>query len=340
VPDATLTERQLLLALLDRQLLLARARLSVPEALERMGGLQAQYAPSMYIGLWTRVEGFTRSDLDDALEQRLVVQGTLLRSTIHLVSRADYWPMAAAIRGGRKAWWLRVRRETDPVAMDADVVRLRDHLRDGPQRAKDIEAGLGLSIQACNQWTELVRVPPSGTWAKRRADLYATAEDWIGRERVSEDDGTEHLVARYLGAFGPAAVADIASWAGVAKPQVQAAVDRMAPRLRPYGQLVDLADATLPDPDTPVPVRFLPVWDAITLVHARRTGVLPEAHRTVLFNSKNPQSFHTFMVDGRIAGTWKHTPSGVELAPFGTLSKSARAALDEEAERLDALHVS
>jgi hypothetical protein len=87
-------------------------------------------------------------------------------------------------------------------------------------------------------------------------------------------------------------------------------------------------------------VRFLPVWDALTLVHARRTGVLPEEHRSALFNSKNPQSFHTFMVDGRIAGTWKHGPSGVELAPFGRLSKAARAALDEEAAGLDALHVS
>jgi hypothetical protein len=340
VPDAPLNERQLLLALLDRQLLLERARLSVPDALERMGGLQAQYAPSMYIGLWTRLEGFARADLDDALEQRSIVQGTLLRSTIHLVSRADYWPMAAAIRGARKAWWMRVRRETDPDAMESDVVRLREHLRGGPQRAKDIEAELGVLIQALNQWTELVRVPPSGTWAKRRADLYATAEDWIGRVRVSEAAGTERLVVRYLGAFGPAAVVDIASWAGIPKPQVQAAVDRMAPRLRTYGDLVDLADATLPDADRPLPVRFLPVWDALTLVHARRTGVLPEEHRSALFNSKNPQSFHTFMVDGRIAGTWKHGPSGIELAPFGKLSKAARGALDDEAHGLEALHVS
>jgi hypothetical protein len=68
--------------------------------------------------------------------------------------------------------------------------------------------------------------------------------------------------------------------------------------------------------------------------------VLPEEHRKMLFNSKNPQSFHTFMVDGRIAGTWKYGRSGVELAPFGRLSKSARAVLEEEAHGLEALHVS
>ena len=38
-----------------RQLLLRRAGLSLPKALERIGGLQAQYAPSMYIGLWSRL---------------------------------------------------------------------------------------------------------------------------------------------------------------------------------------------------------------------------------------------------------------------------------------------
>ena len=50
-------------ALLARQMLLERERISIPKALERMGTLQAQYAPSMYIGLWTRLDGFEREDL-------------------------------------------------------------------------------------------------------------------------------------------------------------------------------------------------------------------------------------------------------------------------------------
>ena len=88
VTERVLTARELNRALLARQLLLERASLSIPRALERMGGLQAQYAPSMYIGLWSRLEGFERDALTRALERRSVVQGTLMRSTIHLVSRA------------------------------------------------------------------------------------------------------------------------------------------------------------------------------------------------------------------------------------------------------------
>jgi len=39
----------------------------------------------------------------------------------------------------------------------------------GKQRA----GGVGL-------WIDLVRVPPSGTWERRRADLFGLAEEWIG----------------------------------------------------------------------------------------------------------------------------------------------------------------
>ena len=65
--ERTLTRRELNRALLARQLLLERARLPLPRVLERMCGLQAQYAPSMYIGLWTRVEGLQRDALTRAL---------------------------------------------------------------------------------------------------------------------------------------------------------------------------------------------------------------------------------------------------------------------------------
>ena len=55
--ERVLSQRELNRALLARQLLLERGRMSVPKALERIGGIQAQYAPAMYVGLWSRVEG-------------------------------------------------------------------------------------------------------------------------------------------------------------------------------------------------------------------------------------------------------------------------------------------
>ena len=40
-------------------------------AIERVGGLQTQYAPTAYIGLWSRLENFRRDDLTRALEREL-----------------------------------------------------------------------------------------------------------------------------------------------------------------------------------------------------------------------------------------------------------------------------
>ncbi|HEX5781104.1 MAG TPA: crosslink repair DNA glycosylase YcaQ family protein, partial [Solirubrobacteraceae bacterium] len=189
---------------------------------------------------------------------------------------------------------------------------------------------------AVGLWIDLVRVPPSGTWARRRADLYAAAEDWIGPP-PSDDGAVDHLVRRYLAGFGPATRKDVASFTGLPLPDVDVALKRL--ELREFdGGLVDLPRAPLPDPDTPAPPRFLPTWDATLLVHARRTGVLPEEHRPKIFGIKTPQSFPTFLIDGQVAGTWKFNDGRIELTPFGKLDAADRKSLDEEADRLAELH--
>ena len=103
-----LSQRQLNRAVLARQLLLERAELAIPDALERIGGVQNQYAPNAYIRLWSCLAGFRRAELDAALERREVIHATLLRQTIHLVSRADYWPLEIAVRRYRREWFARV----------------------------------------------------------------------------------------------------------------------------------------------------------------------------------------------------------------------------------------
>src|SRR3954469_4095911 len=114
--ERILTTRDLNRALLARQLLLARARLPVGRALERIGGIQAQYAPSSYVRLWTNLEGLNRDDLTRARERKRAVQGTLMRSTTHLVSPRDYWLFSAGVGPSREARWLR----TSGRGQDAD----------------------------------------------------------------------------------------------------------------------------------------------------------------------------------------------------------------------------
>jgi len=338
----TLTERELNRALLARQSLLARAATTIPHALESMGGLQAQYAPSMYVGLWSRMDGFERDDLTRALERRDVVQGTLLRSTIHLVSAADYWPFALAVRAARRKWWLRATRQAvpaDALAQAAD--RLGDALAaNGPMRRAEVEQVVGKErMNGVGLWLDLVRVPPSGTWERRRADIYDTAERWLGPPdpALTVETATELVVRRYLTGFGPSTAAEVADWAGLGLADVAPVLERLPLRRFPAEsghELVDLPDAPLPARTDSDKLRHLPTWDASLLVHARRKRILPEEHRPLVFHTKNPQSLSTFLVDGAVAGAWKLGPDGVELNPFEPISRGARAALEEEGRRL------
>ena len=340
--ERVLTPRELNRALLARQLLLERRRLPLQRAVEQIGCLQTQYAPSAYVGLWSRVDGLQREAVTRALERRTLVQATLMRNTTHVVSRADYWPLNLAIRSERLAWAKRVQR-ADERALRKAAARLRSFLGSDVRSRKELEA-LGSDVwrPAVDLFAPLVRVPPSGTWERRRADLYALAEEWVGPEpEVSEEDAREQLVRRYLGAFGPAPRTDVADWAGVRVGALTAALERL--ELRRFRdergrELLDLRSAPVPSAEMPAPVRFLPTFDATLLVHARRTGILDEEHRKRIFHVRNPQSERTFLVDGKVAGAWRYDDGRVRLDPFRRLPRGARAELEDEAERLAAFH--
>ena len=261
--ERVLTRRELNRALLARQLLLERSQAPIPRVLEGMGGLQAQYAPSMYIGLWTRMEAFERDDLTRALERRSVVQATMMRATIHLVSARDFWLFTVAVRDERREWWRRATRGAPPSEEMRDAAeRLQRALADGPLRRTEIEELLGRErARGVGLWLDLVRVPPSGTWDRRRADLYGLAEGWVERPDLAVEDARDLLVRRYLGGFGPASAGDIANWAGLSAGAIAPTLEAM--NLRRFRSedgegLLDLPRAPLPDPDTPAPVRFLP----------------------------------------------------------------------------------
>jgi winged helix DNA-binding protein len=332
--ERVLTERALNRALLARQLLLERARLPIPRALERIGGIQNQYAPSGYVGLWTRLEGFERDSLTRALERRSVVQGTLMRETIHLVSRGDYRPLATAVRASRRAWALRVDKTIDERGQQRRAAELRAALAAGP-RGRELDPLVRGHVML---WVDVVRVPPSGTWERRRADRYALAEDWLGLSTVTgAEDALSFLIRRYLGAFGPAAVSDIARWAGVHTHILEPVAGRMG--LRGFREetgraLLDLPRAPLPEPETPAPVRFLPHFDSCLLVHARRTGLVPEKYRTRMFHTKNPFSVGAVLVDGRVAAAWSHRDGHIVVEPYEPLPPQ----VEEERERLEAFH--
>ena len=106
-------------ALLARQGLLERLDAPLVEAVEAIGALQAQHWPAPPVALWSRLTGFAPADLYAALERGDLVTGTLLRTTLHLVSAREHAAYAAV--AGEVADWRRSKAEAS-----ADAQRLPD----------------------------------------------------------------------------------------------------------------------------------------------------------------------------------------------------------------------
>jgi hypothetical protein len=350
-----LSDRELNRALLARQFLLKRAPLSPVTAIERLAGLQAQWAPAPYVGLWSRLAKFSIADLERALAARTVVKATLMRGTLHLVSAQDYPALSVATTRARPERWTPLsRRVPNAEAIHRATIRYARSARTREELAaflttqgvaEDLAMPALWWMIASHGW--LVHVTPSGTWAHRKAGDLIAANRWIGAARQPTlDVAVGTTVERHLAAFGPATVDDISSWSSIRTPAIRTALTELGAKIRtftdPRGRtLYDLKGAPLPPADTAAPVRFLPKWDSTLLAYAppERVRILSEAHRKTVIG-KNGDVAQTILVDGMVAGTWsviaKPKEATVTVTPFGRLAKADRVALAEEGERLAA----
>ena len=351
----TLTLRELNRALLARQFLLKRQKLDVVQAVERLACLQGQWAPSPYVALWSRLWGFERDQLTGPIDRGAIVKATLMRATLHLVSASEYPAYSLATMEGRFGAW---RPPGGPALADLDKLHravmafaaktprtraeiqefIADHLP--PSAAKD---------ERLRNWFSWAAVATSGlVWESAGAHF---EHRQLGRHiappaRLRRTPkpavAYELVVRRYLGAFGPATVGDIATWSSVRVPNIRKALAGMED-LRRFTdergrELVDLSRGPRPSAEVAAPPRFLARFDAAILGHAapERTRILPEAYRkAVIFSA---EVWPTFLVDGMVAGRWtiavRPKEAVLELKPFKVLRRADRAALVQEGEQL------
>jgi hypothetical protein len=343
--------RELNRATLERQMLLRRRELPALDAIEHLVGLQAQAPSPPYIGLWTRLKDFRPDELGRLILERRAVRIALMRNTVHLVSARDCLALRPLMQPvlDRTLYSTRANRaHLEGVDAEALVAAGRALLEERPRTAKE----LGEQLQ--EQWPErdpaalarairhllpLIQVPPRGVWGKSGPAAHTTAESWLGSP-LDPAPSIEHVILRYLGAFGPATVKDVQTWSGLTR--LGEVVERLRPRLRTFRdergrELFDLPDAPMPDPDTPAPSRFLPEFDNLILSHADRTRFIAEEYRKALA-SRNGMVPAAFLTGGFVQGTWKTEWSrgraSLEIKPFEPLAKVDRDALAEEGEIL------
>ena len=337
MPERVLSLRELNRATLARQLLLERKRLSPKAVVERLVGMQAQWPPAPYVGIWTRTTSFRREALERELVRGTIVKATMVRQTLHLVTLDDYALIRAAMSETNFPW------------MSALAGRLAPAMRKlaaaGPVTSADAIAAL--------EQHDLTGLNARRAWraARVRAHLVHHHETalWQGRPEgrfVAVDEPAElvplearaELIRRYLAAFGPASLRDVVQWSMLHVPELKASLALLdVRRFRDENgrELFDVPRGPLPDADAPAPVRFLPKWDNVLLAFADRTRVLPEPYRREVIR-QNGDVAQTFLVDGFVAGMWRVDRGRVVTEPLARLSRTAQREVKDEAARLEA----
>ncbi|GGG77909.1 winged helix DNA-binding domain-containing protein [Paenibacillus radicis (ex Gao et al. 2016)] len=348
-----LSRRALNRALLDRQLLLRRSNMGVLEAIEHLAGLQSQAPLPPYFALWTRLSNFRQEQLAELLLSREAVRISLMRSTIHLVSAEDCLWMRPVLQpmldqAFRSAY--RKRLEGVDITVIAEASRI--HVEQDPLSFQELGELLqplapghesGTLAQISRAVLPLIQVPPRGIWGKSGQARHTTAEAWLGQP-LSESVEPERLILRYLAAFGPASVKDMQTWCGLTG--LRAHVQRLRGQLVVYRddngvELFDLADMSLPDPDTPAPPRFLSEFDNMLLSYADRSRILPDEYKPLVF-TVNGIIKATILVDGFVTGIWRlenlKEKDGIvailHIELFSEHSAAEKEALAAEGERL------
>jgi hypothetical protein len=345
---SVLSREQLNRATLARQMLLERERVPVVEAVERLAGMQAQEPRPPFVGLWSRLQGFRREDLVAALQEYQVVRGPLMRSTLHLLSAADFVAFRPALAPALNVA-VRALGSSAKGLDDVDFLSVATELLERePRQYNELRELLAERFPDVNHRAlgygvrtrlPLVMVPTDDPWAFPRVARFELAEARLG-QAIPTESPPEAMIRSYLAAFGPASAADFVEWSGLKR--MKPAFEELRPTLEVFEdengrELFDLSGAPRPDPETPAPPRFLPEFDSLVLAHADRSRVLADEHRAGLV-TKNLRVKATFLWEGFVAGTWaverKRGSALMRISPFDSLPRAARDELVAEAERL------
>jgi uncharacterized protein YcaQ len=319
-------------------------------------GLHAQLMSSAELSVWARVDGFEHEALDEELwQRRSLVKLWAMRGTLHLLPATELG-----------IWLAGLGTYTDRGMTGHPAI---DRLGEAVGRALDRRTltrdELAAAVEELTEDAELAGYVRSswGSYLKpasfRGRLCFASSDDgrvrfttpatWL-RARLDQPDPAEALreiTRRFLAAYAPATAADLALWWSGSGPargrrMLEAlgdeAVELDVDGRRAWALTRDAEELTAAQAARVA--RLLPAFDP-WVAGASRTepAVLAARHRARVYR---PQGWFSpvLLVDGRMAGVWRHERKGrrlvVELEPFGRLRAGARAELEAEAERLAA----
>jgi hypothetical protein len=360
---------------------LARPAGSVEQVAGDLVGLHSSDPATVVLSLRARLDPFAVADLEDALYERrallriLAMRRTMFVVPLDLAAVMDSACTRALVAGERRklvamlesagvtddadAWVERVGAETLAALHAGGPMPASQLTKVVPDLALQLRMAVGkkyeglvgvstrmLFLQAAEG--RITRARPLGSWLSSQY-RWVPMVDWIGDlPDVPEEEARAELVRRWLRAYGPGTLDDLAWWTKWTKANVRAALaevgavaittDTGADAAAPAWVLADDLDDTPPEaaaPDGLQPVALLPGLDP-TIMGWKERGWYLGRHRGPLFDT-NGNAGPTVWAGGQAVGAWSQRDGGQVVSRLlEPVDAPTRSRIDAAALRLTA----
>ena len=326
---------------------------TVAGVLRDVFALQAQDTRASRLAVRARSEGLDAQAVIRACNQdRTVVRTWAMRGTLHMLPAEDVGWLVGLLGPGLAAGDRprRLQLGLDDTLLERAVRAIRSTLAEqGPLTRAELMLALAQKGVAVDSRTNAAAhlcfsAAVRGLICRGpdRADdepNYVLLDDWVTRRMRSPKDPLGELASRYLGAYGPADVRDLATWAGIPMADARQGFERIRARLvevevsgKPAWMLAGTDGVARVSGRC---VRLLGAFDAYLLGYARRDLAL-SSHFARRIQAGGGWIHPALVVDGRVLGTWRQqrTAGGwaVTVEPFEAIPRDVRPRLEAEAQ--------
>ncbi len=344
---------------MQRHLLDPIGRLSVPDVVGRLCGVQAQVASSAELAVRVRRETSRRGEVERALRDGRLIKTWAMRGTLHLLEPEEGGAFLSLMASGR-SWerpsWQRyfgiTTKQIEGLRRAARVA-----LADGPLTREELvgaivaqrgfrhvgealRSGWGTLLKPLAWQGDLCHGPSQGTRVTFMLPESASTR-WSGVP--DPEDAAPMAIRAYLGAYGPATMDAFGNWlAGgyFGKRQLRAWFGELEPQLAEVdvdGQrafvLAEHLDELVATPPTTA-VRLLPGFDQYVLGPGTGDARVVPAPRRAAVSRQAGWISPVVVVVGRVAGTWELDGNQARISWFGDGGRPPRTALGAEVARL------
>lgn len=326
---------------------LGRAARTAGEALRDVVGVYSVH-PTAPLALAARTRGLTAEAFRRLDRRRTALRLPAMRGTVFLVRRGDA-PGVFTAAAPAPELSRRLGRHGITVARYRRIARRIEREAREPRTPADLREIADLSGPELASVLRCMRAEGSMLAVggdSLRADRlrYVATSAWFppGLQTGDREAALAWLAGRYLRAYGPVRVEDLAWWAGVPKRAAEAALSAHRTVEVGGGLLLPASQARAFERTRPLrdAVDLLPKWDAYTMGHApdgRERFVHPDVQQrlyTPLDVGLPGDGQPVVLVEGEAVALWSLTAKrGPAVMPFERLGARLRARVDEELER-------